>query len=293
MYFGSKGIFRIIFFVIISYFGIVFTEDVQQLKLGNFALPSSQQPGPLVGFGQNMLDKGDLQLFNFIDYLHGCNKNFSQIIPTLLYGFTTDLSLYLQLPIATKFQENNDLYRGPSEALMQLEYSFFNRSTETTLNQISVVANVAFSFESGFKSIRKGQATTNLFLGFTASHMGTDWYPFASLGVIYAVPESKKTKYGNQVLYECGLSRNISYKEDGYIFNWMIELDGFYEQQDKECGACNPNSGSNTILFGPSLWFSTKHFSIQGGISGVIYEKLQGKQNRNKYYITVDIGWKF
>ncbi len=272
-------------------FGI--EEKIEPLKIGNFALPSSQQPGPLIGFGQNMLDKGDLQFFNFVNFLKGENKAFTELIPTILYGFTENFSMYLQAPIAASFKEDGSVFRGLEELLIQFEYSFYNKSTLIDTNQISLVANITLTPDSVNKNIRRGLATTNFFLGFTASHMGTSWYPFMSIGTILTTRDSSSTKYGNQLLYECGVSRNIRYKEDHYIFNWMLELDGFYKQKDTVCCLIDPNSGSNTILFGPSLWFSTQRFSAQGGISWVIFEKLLGNQNPNKYYITVDVGWKF
>src|ERR1700722_1589145 len=33
-------------------------DDVEPIRAGNFSLRSSQQPGPLVGFGENIIDKG-------------------------------------------------------------------------------------------------------------------------------------------------------------------------------------------------------------------------------------------
>jgi len=36
-------------------------KEIQHIKEGNFALPTSQQPSPLFSFGQNILDKGDIQ----------------------------------------------------------------------------------------------------------------------------------------------------------------------------------------------------------------------------------------
>jgi hypothetical protein len=292
---SSNGRSLLIFLIMIFGASIIFGTDekVEPLKIGNFALPSSQQPGPLIGFGQNMLDKGDFQFFNYVDFLKGRNKEFTEMIPTILYGFTQDFSMYLQAPIALKFQEDGTVFRGIQDILIQFEYSFYNKSTLTDTNQISLVTNITLTPDSVTKNIRRGLATTNFFLGFTASHMGTSWYPFMSLGTILATRDSDNTKYGNQLLYECGLSQNIFYVEDKYIINWMLELDGFYKQQDTVCGLIDPNSGSNTILFGPSLWFSSQRISAQAGISWVIFEKLLGVQNPNKYYIAIDIGWKF
>lgn len=292
-------IFKVIFFSNLFLFffnSIIFSkpEQIEPLKIGNLALPSSQQPGPLIGFGQNMLDKGDLQLFNYTNYLKGENKSYTEIVPSLLYGFTSDFSMYLQLPIALKYKENGYVFRGIQQSIIQFEYSFYNRTTLTELNQISVVANVALSPSPANQNIRRGVGVENFFLGFTASHMSHTWYPFISVGGIISSKEDSKTKYGNQVLYECGLSKNISYKEDTYILNWMIEFDGFYKQQNKICGVIDPNSGSNTLLLGPSIWFSSSHFSLQVGFSGVVYEKgLGNQQNKNKYFLTIDMGYKF
>ena len=49
--------------------------SVEQLQIGNLALASSQQPGPLIGFGQNILGKKDLQFFCYVSDLVGCHKN--------------------------------------------------------------------------------------------------------------------------------------------------------------------------------------------------------------------------
>ncbi|MBI2344914.1 hypothetical protein HYV10_02465 [Candidatus Dependentiae bacterium] len=268
-------------------------QKIEQLKMGNLALPSSQQPGPLIGFGQNMLDKGELQIFSYFDYLRGNDKKFTEIIPTLLYAFTDNFSLFLQMPVAAKFEENGDVFRGIQELIVQFEYSFYNTTTETATNQISIVSNIALTPDSPTKNIARGLATTNIFLGFTASHMSTTWYPFISVGGILTVRDDKMTKHGNQILYQCGLSRNIMYKENTYILNWMLELDGIYKQKDTICCKVDQNSGSNMILFGPSVWFSTQRFVLQAGISGIIYEKLSGVQNKNKYFVAIDCGWKF
>ncbi len=271
---------------------MVSISDIEPLKMGNLALSTSQQPGPLIGFGQNIVDKGDLQLFSYINYLHGTNKNFTEVAPYLLYGFTDKLSLFLELPIAAKFQQDNIIFRGIEQLVIQFEYVLYEKNKLSANNQITLVANISLSNNSIPQHLTRATESTNFFLGFTASHMGINWYPFVSAGLRFGVAQNN-TKSGNQFLYNFGIARNIAYASDAYIFDIMLELDGIFRQQDQVLGNKDRHSGGNTILLGPSIWFSTQRFILQAGISGIIFENLASNQNKNKYYASLDCGWKF
>lgn len=267
-------------------------DKVVQLKIGNFALPTSQQPGPLIGFGQNIIDKGDFQVFAYFDELKGKKKKFIEIAPSILYAFSDKLSIFIETSYAIKFKIDNNSSNGIEDSLVQLEYAFFNKEQITSVDQATIVVNITLPTGSAFKKPPTGFGAPGFFLGFTASHMATDWYYFASTAVILTT-EHKNTKFGNQFLYQCGLSRNISYKPDKWIFNWMIELDGLYRARNKLLGKIDENSGGNMIILGPSLWFSTQRLIIQAGISAVISEHLFGNQTKDKYFAAINIGWKF
>lgn len=271
---------------------IIKKETKKKVKVGNLALPVSQQPGPLIGFGQNIVDRGDLQFFSYINYLKGNNKKFIEIAPTMIYGIKDNLSLFVELPIAASFKLNNQASKGLEDVLIQLEYVVFDKNTETSTNQLTVVANITVPTGAVCKNPSTGLGVPSYFIGFTANHVGTQWYPFASAGAIITTSD-QNTKFGNQFLYQCGISKNISYASNEWIFNWMVELTGTYKQRDTISGQINKNSGGNVILLGPSLWFSTQRVILQAGISGVIYEHLFGVQNKNSYYIAIDLGWKF
>jgi hypothetical protein len=102
------------------------------------------------------------------------------------------------------------------------------------------------------------------------------------------------TKFGNQFTYQFGLGGNILYKSDNYIFNWLVELDGVYVQRAKIAGITDPNTGGNRVVLGPSLWFSTRHFFAQIGVSGVIAEHLFGNNiHKEKYILEAGIGLTF
>ena len=173
-----------------------------------------------------------------------------------------------------------------------MRYAIYDNNTETSADQITLVADIAFPTGSAYKMLHTGFGAPSFFLGFTASHTNTDWYPFMSVGAV--LPTSHKgTKFGNQFLYQCGLGKNIRYRPNKWILNWMIELDGMYSQRNRIAGTIDQDSGGNTLLLGPSLWFSTQKFIAQGGISWVIAQHLFGIQDKDRYFIAANFGWKF
>lgn len=275
-------------------------ESRVQIKEGNFALKSSQQPGPLVSFGQNMLDKGDNQFFTFVDNLVGDGKEFVVVIPTYLHGFRDNFSLYVQLPVLAQYQNNEIRLGGLQDLLVQLEWAFYDNVQFKTTKQISAVVNGTIPIVSGSQTTVSNfgpktydsYGSPTVFLGFTADYFSTTWYTFISGGTKLSATRDDVTP-GKQYLYQCGLSRNICAKADKYIFNITVEFNGTYREKEESHGMVNQNSGGNQILLGPSIWFSTPHFSFQAGISGVIYQHLYGIQNKDKYFASVEIGYKF
>lgn len=270
---------------------------IEQIKSGNFSLLSSQQPGPLLSFGQNMLDKHDLQFFLYSTDLVGENKNLTSIVPEFLYGIRDNFSILFELPIASVFQVEDEVYQGLQDILVQLEYAVIDKITHDATTQVTLVGNVTFPtgsepsiHQQNFGSLSFHAPT--FFLGTTISHMSTVWYPFVSVGT-QITTKGQNTKLGNQILYQAGLNRNISCKPDKYIFNVMLEFDGAYKEKNETNGVIDHNSGGNQILLGPSCWFSTPHFTFQAGASWVVYQNLNGVQSKNNYCLAIDVGYKF
>jgi hypothetical protein len=270
---------------------------IEQIKSGNFSLPASQQPGPLIGFGQNMLDQHNLQFFWYSNDLIGENKNLTSIIPEFLYGIRDNFSVLFELPIASTFQVGDESYQGLQDILVQLEYAVVDQVSYDATNQITLVGNVTFPtgaspgvHQQNFGSYSFHGCT--FFLGTTISHMDTTWYPFVSVGT-QITTTGQNAKLGNQVLYQAGINRNIASSPDKYIFNVMLEFDGSYKEKNQMNGVIDQNSGGNQILLGPSCWFSTEHFTFQAGVSWVVYQQLNGIQNKNNYFLAIDVGYKF
>ena len=75
--------------------------------------------------------------------------------------------------------------------------------------------------------------------------------------------------------------------------NWLVELDGIYLQRSKIGGVINTNTGGNSLILGPSLWFSTPRFLTHIGLSGFVIDNLFGSQHKEKYLFAVGAGWTF
>ena len=269
-----------------------FAGKVEQPHVGNFALPVSQQAGPLFSFGQNMPEKGVLQAFAYGSQLKGTRQSFSEVIPSILYGITNKFSLFIELPVAVKFKEKELVSRGLSDLVIQLEGVVYIHETAASVNEITFVGNMGFPTGSFNKNPQTGFGSPRFFLGFTAGHSEQAWYYFTSLGGVITTFH-KNTKFGNQFLYQFGLGRNIAYKTDTWILNWLVELDGIFVQRSEVARIIDRNSGGNTLFVGPSLWFSTQRFIVQGGISVVASDRPFGVQVKNQYFAAAYVGWTF
>lgn len=264
----------------------------EPISAGNLALPISQQPGPLFGFGQNIVDKGDKQGFLTIDDIQGKRKCFVDFTPTFLYGISNNLSVFAYLPIASRFRTDGRCSAGFEDMVVQFEYAYHNKNTPRYLNQATVVGALVLPFGSFRKLPPTGFGSPSIFLGLTASHNAIEWYLFGSPGVLITTPHHG-TKFGNLFFYQTGFGRNITYVPKELIFMWMIELFGIYRQRDKINYAINPNSGSHIFSIGPSLWLSTQRVILQAGASFPLYQHFNGNQRKNYYWFSLYAGWKF
>lgn len=273
---------------------LIFGKDeyLESLKVGNLSLPASQQPGPLMGFGQNIIDKHDLLFYNYVSLLSGKNKKYVNVNPLLLYGLRDDLSIFMQVPVAAHYQLGSRCSSGIQDIMFQLEYAPYMHSTSRSNLQFTAVGALYVPAGSIRKFPPTGFNSIAFFLGATCSYLAVDWYAYVSPGGVITT-EVNGTKAGNQLLYQAGFGRNIAYKPDEWILMWMIEMSGNDTSQRKIDGELRNDIGGNVILLGPSLWFSTQRFFMQLGVAGVPYQNLIGDQPKNNFYFAVNFGWKF
>jgi hypothetical protein len=289
---------RIIVFSILTYISCNArvedsADNVQQAKVGNFALPSSQQASPFFGIGQNILDKGDGLGYCTFDYAKGRFNKSNEVVPSFLYGINKYLSIFIGIPFSIRSVYQQFSSSGINDIFAQLEYALHVQETETYVNQITVLANMSIPTGS-IAPLPNGFGAPGFLLGCTAAHLDATWYYYTSYGAILPTSRNRDNKFGNIFLYQCGLGRNIS-TPNTCIFNWLIELAGFYSQPDKICGITDESSRSNRVFLTPSLWLSTERLTLQVGMGFPIVEHLfaNGKLENQRFIFMINAGFKF
>lgn len=240
-------------------------EDVvPHVQEGNLALPTSQQPGPLFGFGQNIVDAHDKLLYASLDYIHLKTGHLTNVGPSFLYGISDDLSLYFSVPIIL-FDDNSEKPVHLAECIVQAEYAFYNKDTPTWANQATFVANITLPTRN--VALINDLAVPSIFLGLTFSHLSINWYAFTSEGILGGFPQ-KNFKKDIQFFYQFGVGRNII-KPKGWIIMALIELLGNFTQQIFAIRSTKMqnNSKNNIIYIAPSIFASTEKLIIQAGIA--------------------------
>lgn len=303
---NSKKLFSIIsMFLILNIFQIQGVETdcedkksseneekkVEPPRIGNFSLPISQQPAALFGFGGNIIDKNEVMLQFFADDIVGKEKIITDLIPSILYGATDNFSMFFNFPFTPLMRDGSHRSSGLEDFFIQLEYAFYNKKTYQYEDQATIVGNVTFPTGSVHKNPPTGFGSPSVFLGGTFYRTYVDWIFFTNQGAILTTSRHR-TKIGDQVLYQFGFGRTIA-TPPGYIYSWLIEVDGQYSKRNRIQGFIDPNSGGNFIFVTPSLWISTKEFLVQFGVSFPIYQKLNGRQGKFDYVINFNVARSF
>lgn len=260
-------------------------------KVGNFALPPSQQPAALFGFGGNIIDKREIQPYLFADEFVGKKRIITDVIPSVLFGVTDDLSIFFNFPFSPLMRDGRYKSAGFEDFFVQLEYAFYNKKNYSYTDQATVVGNITVPTGSIKKNPPTGFGSPSFFIGGTFYRMWVDWFVFTNQGAIL-MTANHGTKFGDQFLYQFGFGRNIP-SPCGLIYAWMIEVDGQYNRKNRFKGETDPNSGGNFIFLTPSLWVSSKELLVQFGVSVPINQNLFGKQNKVDYAFNFNFAWSF
>lgn len=284
---GSYSLFLLFFFILFAA-GVEASEDQPPL-IGNFILPASKQPAPLISFGENILDKNETQLSLFVDDYAGVNSHYIDVIPGLLYGITSNLSLFVNVPYAASYQANQKKSTGFEDLFAQLEYAFYNGSSKNYVDQATVVVNLAAPTGSIHKVPATGVGSLSYFLGATFNRTYVNWFLFASPGGLFTTAKNG-TKFGNNYLYQFGFGRNIAAVQ-GWLLAWMTEIDGTYAQRNRVQGVIDPDSGGNKVYVTPSLWVSTKKMIVQFGVGYAVAQHLNGSQTRDTFLVASNLAW--
>ena len=267
------------------------SKKAEPPKIGNFSLPTSQQPSALVGFGGNVLDEEELQIYFFADEFMGPHKRASDLIPSFLFGITNNFSIYFNFPFAPVLREDCYTSGGLEDFFIQLEYAFYNKSTVDYSDEATVVFNVTAPTGSSQRVPNTGFGSPTIFLGGTYYRTWIDWFVFTAPGAIMTSSDHG-TRFGNQFLYQFGVGRSF-WTSDERIYAWMIEVDGQYFQRNRIKGVIDMDSGGNIIYVTPSLWMSTKTTLIQFGFSFPVNQNYFGQQRKFHWGWDFNFAWSY
>lgn len=260
---------------------------------GNLALPDSQQPGPLFSFGGNVFEKkGIWQLNLFGEYFKGPDKYATDIFPYLIYTLSDRTSIFVAAPIAVKFKDEPFQSSGIEDVFAQLEHAFYSKKTSCYTQQATIVLAIYYPTGNALLDIPTGYGSPAFFIGGTFNRMYNDWLFFTSHGALIG-SSFNQTRMGNQYLYEGGIGRNIAYVSDRWIFDLIFEINGTYVEKNRILGEYDPDSGGNTILLTPSLWFSTQKLIFQFGVSKPIVQNLFGDQQKYEFALFGNFAYTF
>lgn len=267
--------------------------EPEQPHIGNLALPPSQQPSTLYGFGQYVVDKGDTLIGIAPSFRTAKNEwNASVVFPYLIYGIRDDTVFVCSLPIAAELHEGCHSSSGLLDAILEIEYLFYEYQTETSNWEVSIEGSLVLPFGSQSKIPATGFGSPAFFAGIIARYLSTEWYWYVSTGGLFTTAHHT-SRAGNTFLYQTGFGKNIGYESDKWLCMLMLEMNGNCTQKNVECCVKNPNTGGNLIALGPTIWFSTQRFIFQAGILPVIYQKQNGYQHKATLFFDLNMEWKF
>ena len=272
------------------------------LSIGNFALPMALQPSPLFSFGQNIIEKDDRLFYINPIYYNGKNGRSSFVNELyLLYGLSDHASIFILFNIPAINKDNNMSSSGFGDTAVQAEYAYLNKQTATSSLQLTAVGSI-FLPSGMVNSMPQevdiaphypftGNGSVSFFLGGTANYTTINWYLFASIGHLFTITRDE-TKIGSTTVYQAGIGHNLRHFDDKVLL-LLFELGASTAKRDILMGTVDPNSGGNSVYFGPSVYFSSKQFILQTGIQVPIYQNLFGVQNKFSYVISTSVAYKF
>lgn len=263
-------------------------EDIEQPKIGNFVLPSSQAPGPLIGFGQTVVDPGTFYLFCYPFLVRGPKTKIDTTILTASWTPVNHFAVTLNIPIAIKSTIDGVHTSGVGDITFDAEYLYHFTGTERSWTSCTLFGSM--SFPTGVKDVSLGSPA--YFLGGTASYMNAEWYAFVDAGATLTTC-LHGTQYGNNILYQGGFGRNFDIPLKNWIFLWLVECDGVTSQSDTIKGMRDPNSGGTVLSITPSLWISNAFTIMQFGVTIPVVQHLRGTQDKISYILNWDFGLTF
>ena len=255
---------------------------------GNFALPASQQPGPLFSRGQNTIDKGDLLLQETWNGRWAPSRRVQALSHSLVYGPFENFSILFSVPNFPSIQTEAGSSSGIGDILVQTEYTFLNIARDDYSIEATVLNALSFPTGSTQKTPPTGFGEVTVLVGSTLSYTSICWYSFVSTQAIFRT-EKEDRLFKNTYFYDLGIGHNLGNPSHS-IVGALLELNGIYAQAPKS----NPAAASSHVIFlGPSLSIATPKLLIAGGVQFPIFRDFTNPGLAPSMRAALFLQWKF
>ena len=255
-------------------------------NIGNFSLPSPQQPGPLLSFGQTLIGRNHQQLeYTTFSPFHVVGP-FRNMNASIISGLTDSTSLYFTYPITSDSSTRSLHATAIGDVTLQLEHAFYTEGNRQYQEQATVVGAMTLPLQEVSPSRNKaiGYGSPTYFLGTTFNRTYVDWLVFVSPGAWFTTT-SNNVRLGSQGLYQAGLGHTIVSVTDKSILFGLLELDGQYTYKDEVFKHGLPNTGGNVIALTPSISLATENLIAHVGVGFPVVQNLNGTQKLTDYFI--------
>jgi len=260
-------------------------DDPAPLVAGNFALPTSQQPGPFVSFGQNLIgrNKVQLELDNLSPY-PGVGP-FRNALASLTYGITDSTSFYFGYPLSATTKGSYYSFSQLGDLTFQLEQAIYAEGNLYHQDQVTIVGALTVP-DKDFS--QESYNAFTYFIGTTYNRTTPDWQVFASSGMLFS-GSYKNSRLGSVVFYQGGIGHVVVAVPNESIVSALLELYGVYAEKDQITGNYFPDTGGNVVSLVPSLSLAEPWFIVRAGLGFPVVQSFYGNQQPSSFYIVSSI----
>ncbi len=266
-------------------------EEIKPPQIGNFSLPSSQQPASHLGFGFGVIDKGEVEIFCTGNDFVGRHKAIVEFTPGILFGVTDSWSLGFAFPFFTYQKDGHAHSDGLADFFIESDFTFYSKSTYDYAEGATLVADLFFPTGSSLKNPTTGFGAPAFFLGANYTRTWIDWFVVTGVGGLLTWSEHG-TKFGDQFVYQFAFGNTIP-SPCGWIYAWALQFDGVYSKKNRIDGEIDDNSGGNTFFITPTVSISSREFLMQFGVGVPVNQNLFGHQHKFDYSLNLYLQWSF
>jgi hypothetical protein len=203
------------------------------------------------------------------------------------YGVNKRLGFILSVPFFIKRKVDGKVSKGLSDILIGPEYTIYG---DRGKNLGLVMGALVLPTGKRDKVPAIGSGSLGVFLKFDGVHTSERWFAQVNWGGTLRVKRKSGTKFGNNYFFELACGRRFKFKPDSpSTFFAILEMDGFYAEEDRIRGILNRNSGGSTIFLGPLFSWARKNLLVQALVQPAIGNHLFGRQKKFDLHASLSV----